>query len=92
MGRQFSGFSYRSLSFCYIQLRYPERVRQLRFAVTPSREADIYPFAAFTATEAQNLPERYTAGQQIAFKLIGNMTINGVTITASFTAKEGVAQ
>jgi polyisoprenoid-binding protein YceI len=47
-------------------------------------ESDKYPFAEFTSTEAQNLPESYTEGQDVSFKLVGNMTIREVTKPVTF--------
>jgi polyisoprenoid-binding protein YceI len=47
-------------------------------------ESDKYPFAEFTSTEAQNLPESYSEGQDVSFKLAGNMTIREVTKPVTF--------
>jgi polyisoprenoid-binding protein YceI len=47
-------------------------------------ESDTYPFAEFVSTGAQNLPASYTAGQEVSFTLLGNLTIHGITRPATF--------
>jgi polyisoprenoid-binding protein YceI len=47
-------------------------------------ESDKYPFAEFVSTEAQNLPASYTDGQEVAFKLVGNLTIREITRPVTF--------
>jgi polyisoprenoid-binding protein YceI len=47
-------------------------------------ESDKYPFAEFTSTEVQNLPDSYSEGQEVSFKLVGNMTIREVTKPVTF--------
>jgi polyisoprenoid-binding protein YceI len=47
-------------------------------------ESEKYPFAEFTSTEAQNLPDSYSEGQDVSFKLTGNMTIREVTKPVTF--------
>ena len=53
-------------------------------------ESAKYPQAAFVVTEAKGLPESYQAGQEVSFKLLGDMTIREVTkpvpfdVTATF--------
>ena len=43
----------------------------------------------FTSTDAQGLPETYTEGQDVNFKLTGDMTIHDVTkpVTLDVTGK-----
>ena len=47
-------------------------------------ESSKYPNAVFTSTEAQGLPEAYTEGQDVNFKLTGDMTIRDVTKPVTF--------
>lgn len=47
-------------------------------------ESKTYPFAEFTSTEAQNLPTSYTEGQEISFKLVGDLKIRDVTKPVTF--------
>jgi polyisoprenoid-binding protein YceI len=47
-------------------------------------ESNKYPNAVFTSTDAQGLPETYTEGQDVTFKLTGNMTIRDVTKPVTF--------
>ena len=47
-------------------------------------ESNKYPNAVFTSTEAQGLPETYTEGQDVNFKLTGDMTIRDVTKPVTF--------
>ncbi|MFL5800548.1 MAG: YceI family protein [Roseiflexaceae bacterium] len=42
------------------------------------------PFAEFTSTEVQSVPASYTDGQEVSFKLIGDMTIREVTHPVTF--------
>ena len=52
-------------------------------------ESNKYPNAVFTSTDAQGLPETYTEGQHVNFKLTGDMTIHDVTkpVTLDVTGK-----
>jgi len=47
-------------------------------------ESEKYPFAEFTSTEVQSVPTSYTDGQEVSFKLIGDMTIREVTHPVTF--------
>ncbi len=47
-------------------------------------ESNTYPYAEFTSTEMQGVPDSYTEGQQVSFKLIGNMTIHNTTKPVTF--------
>jgi polyisoprenoid-binding protein YceI len=47
-------------------------------------ESETYPFAEFTSTEVQGLPASYTEGQEVSFKLVGDMTIREVTRPVTF--------
>jgi polyisoprenoid-binding protein YceI len=47
-------------------------------------ESSKYPNAVFTSTDAQGLPDSYTEGQEVSFKLTGNMTIRDVTKPVTF--------
>jgi polyisoprenoid-binding protein YceI len=48
-------------------------------------QSDTYPFATFTSTEVQNIPESYTDGEEITFQLVGDMTVRDVTSSVTFT-------
>ena len=50
-------------------------------------ESDKYPFAEFTSTDVQGIPESYTEGQEINFKLTGDMKIRDVTKPVTFDVK-----
>jgi polyisoprenoid-binding protein YceI len=47
-------------------------------------ESEKYPTAEFVSTEAQNLPASYTEGQEVNFKLVGNLTIREITKPVTF--------
>jgi polyisoprenoid-binding protein YceI len=42
-------------------------------------ESDKFPFAEFVSTDALELPASYIEGQEVAFKLVGDMKIRDVT-------------
>lgn len=46
-----------------------------------------YPMATFVSTGIQNAPDRYTEGQEISFKLPGNLTIHDTTKPVTFNVK-----
>ena len=50
-------------------------------------ESDTYPFAEFTSTDAQGIPDSYTQGQEVNFKLTGDMKIRDVTKPVTFDVK-----
>lgn len=50
-------------------------------------ESDKYPYAEFTSTDAQDLPAQYTEGQDVSFKLTGDMKIRDVTHPVTFDVK-----
>jgi polyisoprenoid-binding protein YceI len=50
-------------------------------------ESDKYPFAEFTSTDAQGIPDSYTEGQEVSFKLTGDMKIREVTKPVTFDVK-----
>ncbi len=50
-------------------------------------ESDKYPYAEFTSTEAQNLPDSYSEGQEVSFKLTGDMKIREVTKPVTFDVR-----
>jgi polyisoprenoid-binding protein YceI len=50
-------------------------------------ESDKYPFAEFTSTDAQGIPESYTEGQEVSFTLTGDMKIREVTKPVTFDVK-----
>jgi Tol biopolymer transport system component/polyisoprenoid-binding protein YceI len=54
-------------------------------------ETDKYPIAEFTSTDAQNLPDRYQEGQEVAFKLVGILKIRGVERPATFDVRGTLA-
>jgi polyisoprenoid-binding protein YceI len=47
-------------------------------------ESDTYPFATFVSTSVTGVPDSYSEGQKISFKLTGNMTIHDVTKPVTF--------
>jgi polyisoprenoid-binding protein YceI len=47
-------------------------------------ESNTYPFAEFIATQADGLPQFYVEGQEVFFRLTGNMTIRNVTRPLTF--------
>ncbi len=50
-------------------------------------ESDTYPFAEFTSTDAQGIPDSYTEGQEVNFKLTGDMKIRDVSKPVTFDVK-----
>jgi Tol biopolymer transport system component/polyisoprenoid-binding protein YceI len=54
-------------------------------------ETDKHPIAEFTSTSAQNLPDRYQEGQEVAFKLVGKLKIHGVERPAAFDVRGTLA-
>ena|SRR5579863_5540409 len=47
-------------------------------------QVNTYPYATFTANNAQVIAGTYSAGQTVMFKLTGELTIHGVTRPATF--------
>ena len=47
-------------------------------------ESDKYPYAEFTSTAVQGAPTSYADGQEVSFKLIGDMKIRDVTRPVTF--------
>jgi polyisoprenoid-binding protein YceI len=47
-------------------------------------ESDTYPYATFVSTGVEGVPESYTEGQDVSFKLLGNLTIREVTKPVTF--------
>ncbi len=54
-------------------------------------EVNKYPYATFTAMSAQVLAGSYTEGQNVTFKLKGNLTMHGVTRPTTFTMQGQLA-
>ena len=54
-------------------------------------ETDRYPLAEFSSTGAQDLPDRYQEGQEVAFKLVGTLKIHGVERPATFDVRGTLA-
>ena len=50
-------------------------------------ESEKYPFAEFTSTDVQGTPDSYTEGQEVSFKLTGNMKIREITKPVTFDVK-----
>jgi polyisoprenoid-binding protein YceI len=50
-------------------------------------ESEKYPFAEFTSTDVQGIPDSYTEGQEVSFKLTGDMKIRDVTKPVTFDVK-----
>lgn len=46
-----------------------------------------FPFAEFSSTGVEGVPESYAEGQDVTFKLLGNMTIHGVTRPVTFDVR-----
>ncbi len=47
-------------------------------------ESDVYPYAEFVSTGVEGVPASYAEGEQISFKLNGDMTIRDVTKPVTF--------
>ena len=47
--------------------------------VQSALETSTYPYATFVSVSTQGLPTTYTDGQTVSFKLIGNLTMHGIT-------------
>jgi polyisoprenoid-binding protein YceI len=47
-------------------------------------ESDTYPFAEFVSTAVEGVPESYAEGQEVSFKLNGDLTIRNVTRPVTF--------
>lgn len=60
------------------------RDRRLR---TQWLESDTYPLAEFVSTGVEGVPESYTEGQEITFKLTGDMTIREITKPVTFDVR-----
>jgi polyisoprenoid-binding protein YceI len=50
-------------------------------------ESDTYPYAEFTSTEVQDIPQNYVEGQEVSFKLAGDMTIRDIAKPVTFDVK-----
>jgi len=64
-----------------------DSARRDRFIREQWLESNLYPFADFTATQAQDLPQRYVEGEEVPFKLTGDMTIRDVTRPLTFDTR-----
>lgn len=60
------------------QFRRDERIRE------ESLESDKFPLAQFVATAVEGFPASYTAGEEITFQLIGDLTIREITQSTMF--------
>lgn len=60
------------------------RDRRLR---TQWLESDTYPLAEFVSTGVEGVPDSYTEGQEITFKLTGDMTIREITKPVTFDVR-----
>jgi polyisoprenoid-binding protein YceI len=47
-------------------------------------ESDKYPYATFVSTGVEGVPDSYAEGQEITFKLNGNLTVHDVTKPVTF--------
>ncbi len=65
-----------------------ERDAEIRQSFLRSNE---WPTAHFVATEMAGFPANYTVGDEVAFQLIGDMTIRGVTIPLTFAVSATLA-
>ena len=50
-----------------------------------------FPTATFVSTGIQGAPDSYTEGQEVSFKLLGNLTIHNTTKPATFDVKAKLA-
>jgi polyisoprenoid-binding protein YceI len=50
-------------------------------------ESDTYPYATFVSTGVEGVPASYAEGQEIGFKLLGDLTIRDVTKPVTFDVK-----
>lgn len=50
-------------------------------------ETSTYPYATFVSVKTEDLPDSYSDGESVKFKLIGNMTIHGKTNAETFTVE-----
>ena len=66
----------------------PERDSHVR---NDTLEVNKYPYATFTVMDAQILPGSYSEGQNVTFKLKGDLTIHGVTHPTTFTMQGQLA-
>lgn len=64
-----------------------DSARRDRFIREQWLESNLYPFADFTVTQGQDLPPRYVEGQEVPFKLTGDMTIRDVTRALTFDTR-----
>ena len=65
--------------------------RRDRFIREQWLESNLFPFADFIATQAQDLPQRSAEGQEVPFKLTGDMTIHDVTRPLTFDVRAALA-
>lgn len=47
-------------------------------------QSDSFPLATFTSTGVEGIPESYTEGEEVTFKLLGTMTIRDITKPVTF--------
>lgn len=50
-------------------------------------ESNKYPFAEFVSTGVEGVPDSYTEGQEVSFKLLGDLKIRDVTKPVAFDVK-----
>ena len=55
-------------------------------------ESNKYPYAEFVSTGVEGVPDSYTEGQEVSFKLLGNMTIRNITKPVTFSSLIEVMQ
>jgi polyisoprenoid-binding protein YceI len=47
-------------------------------------ESNQYPLATFVATAIQGAPASYTAGEEVSFQLLGDLTVREITLPVTF--------
>jgi polyisoprenoid-binding protein YceI len=53
-------------------------------------ESEKFPFAKFKPTKIEGLPETYTAGQELTFKMTGDMVVRETTVPVTWEVKAKV--
>ncbi len=61
--------------------------RRDHFIQQNTLETDTYPYATFVSVSTQGLPAKYSDGQTVSFKLLGNLTMHGKTNAETFAVQ-----
>ena len=59
--------------------KYSDKSRRDNWIRSNGPQFNTYPLAEFTATGLEGSPESYTEGEEVQFKLLGDLTVREIT-------------